>query len=406
MKKKKEVQLHPGQWAALQSEARFVAMIAGTGSGKTWFGPKWLYREISNHPGKEWMVVAPTYKILEDASRKEFLNFFEGTELEGELKLQPNIYLLPDGGRVYFRSADKPHSIESVHLQGAWADEAGQYSRWAWVVLQSRVGLSEGKILISTTPYAENWLKLEFQDYARIDQFDENGNHITLEEGEEPETYHVIRFPSVLNPLYSMDEYKRMEKVLDPREFNMRYRGVFERMEGLVLPRFENCVTSGDPYKVHADDYRIGSVDPGMSDPFAALTAIYGDDGKLHFRRELYKSDMLLRDLLEFLDMDTTYYMDPAARREREELSALGLDVRPAVNDIRPGILKINEMIADERLVIPRDLFPNLRSEAATYKYKPKDDKPDKSTPHHLLDCLRYLVMGLEDDRQLDIYLL
>jgi len=45
-----KIKLHKGQAKAWRSQARYVAMIAGTGSGKSWFGPVWLYREIQKYP--------------------------------------------------------------------------------------------------------------------------------------------------------------------------------------------------------------------------------------------------------------------------------------------------------------------------------------------------------------------
>ncbi len=41
-----KLNLHPGQWQAWCSEARYVVVLAGTQSGKTVFGPLWPWREI------------------------------------------------------------------------------------------------------------------------------------------------------------------------------------------------------------------------------------------------------------------------------------------------------------------------------------------------------------------------
>ena len=55
---------HRGQWAAWDSLARFIVILAGTQGGKTSFGPHWLYREIQQRGPGDYMVVTPTYKLL------------------------------------------------------------------------------------------------------------------------------------------------------------------------------------------------------------------------------------------------------------------------------------------------------------------------------------------------------
>jgi hypothetical protein len=398
----KEVRLHPGQARVFNSDARFVAMICGSGSGKTFYGPIWLYSEIAKHRGEEWMVVAPSYKLLMDAAVKNLITFFEDTDAEGEFKRGDKIYHLPDGGRIYCRSADNPESIEAIHAKGLWFDEAGQAGRESWVVCQKRIAQKEGRMLITTTPYSENWLKTEIQDIARVLELDKDGNVINEEDGRDD--YFVINFPSDINPYFSDKEFNRLKSTMTEKEFAMNYLGQFKRLEGLVYPGYRECVVEDDDYSPKMSDIRIGALDPGMSDPFGGITAIYGEDDKLHLKREMYKPNTLLRDVLELLDKETTYYADPAARREWEELSSLGADIEPADNAVKPGIMKVNEFIEDKRLVIPEDNFPNLISEFGGYAFKKNEDKPDPSTPHHLLDCLRYLIMGLADTTSLNIY--
>lgn len=401
----KEFRPHIGQQYALRSDARFVGMICGSGGGKSFLGPVWLYREIAKHPGEEWMIVAPSYKLLIDVAVKELIDFFKGTDAEGEFKAQPKIYHLPDGGRIYCRSADKAESLEGIHAKGIWFDEAGQVNRWKWVVAQGRVAQKQGRMLLTSTPYYINWMKNEFSDYATIDILDESGNLVRHKDGGDQD-YYVINFPSTLNPYFSQEEFERQRRILTDKEFNLRYMGKFEQLAGAVYPDFQECVVEQDDYVPKMADRRIGAVDPGMSDPFAGITAVYGQDDKLHLKRELYEPNKLLRDLIGYLDPNAVYYADPAARREWEELSALGIDIRPADNSIKPGIMKVREFLSDGRIVIPKDDFPNLISEMGSYVFKENEDKPDKSTPHHLLDTIRYLVMGLEDSSSLNIYAL
>jgi len=55
---------HAGQLKAWNSEKRIVAVIAGSGGGKSLLGSFWLLREIQKDPRATFMAVAPTYSML------------------------------------------------------------------------------------------------------------------------------------------------------------------------------------------------------------------------------------------------------------------------------------------------------------------------------------------------------
>src|SRR5918997_5523944 len=69
--------MHPGQLQAWESLKRFVVVLAGTQGGKTSFGPHWLYREIQRQGPGDYMVVTPTFQLLELKALPEFKKLFE-----------------------------------------------------------------------------------------------------------------------------------------------------------------------------------------------------------------------------------------------------------------------------------------------------------------------------------------
>lgn len=119
----------------------------------TFFGPVWLSREIVTYPGKQWLVVAPYYKILIKTTIPSLLTCFSGTTLQGDYKESKGYYSLPDGGKIWFGSTDKPETLEGGQYQGAWLDEAGNMKPFAWTVVQGRLGYFQGRALLTTTPY-------------------------------------------------------------------------------------------------------------------------------------------------------------------------------------------------------------------------------------------------------------
>jgi len=199
-------ELHPGQAMAFDSEAQYVAMIAGTGGGKTWFGPIWLAREIAKDPKGDYLAVSPTYPMLKDIllpRALEILNDWHG----GTYKSMEKVYYLKGGGRVLFRSADRPLSMESVHVNAVWLDEAGQMRSEAWHVAQRRVGFHKGRILITTTPYLLNWLKTDIYDRWK--------------EGDP--AIDVIQFGTAENPYYPREQIEVARRTMPDWMFRMFY---------------------------------------------------------------------------------------------------------------------------------------------------------------------------------------
>lgn len=372
----KEITLHKYQTKALVSKSRFIALIAGTGGGKTFTGPVWLIREIKRHPKGNFLVVAPTYKMLTRATIPTLVECFRGTVLEGEYKPSLGQYLLPCGGIIWFASADRPETMEGGQYVAAWLDEAGQMKLGAWIVIQARLGQKMGRCLITTTPYAINWLYHEF--YKRWQSGDKD--------------YDVVQFSSVDNPYYPVEEYERAKRTLDPRLFEMRYQGAFRKMAGLVYPEF-NASHIIDGFEPPRDSgVCVGGIDWGYNNPFVALDIHVSDDNVWTVYKEHYAPRLTLGEHSSYLDRDILYYADPSGKQELNELRALDMRVFPGNNDVSGGILKVNELIKDGRLKVSKEC-PHLIEEFETYHYDRETEKPVKEDDH-ALDALRYAVLS------------
>ena len=211
---------HSGQARILQSDARFLAAIAGTGGGKTSLGPVWLMTQIAKHPNSLWMCLAPTYKILARATVPTLVRSFRGTPFEGNYV--EGRYDLPCGGVIYCLSSEREEGLEGGQIQGAWLDEAGQMTYRAWIAVQGRLGQLLGRALLTTTPYKINWLKKEFLDrFTRGDK-----------------DYFVASWSSIENPSYPREEYERAARTLPSDLFHMRYDAIFTHLEGQIFSEF------------------------------------------------------------------------------------------------------------------------------------------------------------------------
>jgi hypothetical protein len=68
---------HRGQWQAWQAQRRQVVVLAGTQGGKTTFGPAWLHREIQTAGPGDYLVVTPSFSLLDKKALPEFRKLFE-----------------------------------------------------------------------------------------------------------------------------------------------------------------------------------------------------------------------------------------------------------------------------------------------------------------------------------------
>ena len=101
------IRLHPAQKAFLRSDALFRAFCGGIGSGKTWAGAYDLIRRAK--PGRLYLILAPTYSMLSDATFRSFLTLAEELGIvnpEDVRRSAPPSIRLRTGAEVLFRSAD------------------------------------------------------------------------------------------------------------------------------------------------------------------------------------------------------------------------------------------------------------------------------------------------------------
>jgi hypothetical protein len=96
---KMQLNFHPGQKKAWKCDKRFVSVLAGTQGGKTVLGPPWLLREISRRGPGDYMIVCPTYKLLDLKALPTFRKLFEKNLGLGEFVGYRNKFVFSDWGK-------------------------------------------------------------------------------------------------------------------------------------------------------------------------------------------------------------------------------------------------------------------------------------------------------------------
>src|ERR1700719_340807 len=224
---------HDGQKAAFKSTKLIVAIIAGSRCGKTAYGPIWLYNEMIRKGPGDYLVVAPSYQLIDTAAGPKVQELF-GTILQlgnmrassspeflinkhGEMKLWGRHGTTPS--RILFRHADAPEQLEGMTVKAVWCDEAGQkrFKMESWEAIMRRRSVDEGRILITSTPYGWSWMKTKIYDEWK--QAKDNGiDHEEID---------VFQFPSTMNPMFSKKEDERARRDLPEWKYLMMHHGEF-----------------------------------------------------------------------------------------------------------------------------------------------------------------------------------
>ncbi len=197
--------------------------------------------------------------------------------------------------------------------------------------------------------------------------------------------------------------------------FRQEYGCSFEALEGLVYPDFARCVcrtadipvgTGGEPTGMSAvrGGRKVGGIDFGFRNPFAAIWGVLDRDGVLYLTGEHYARQKPLSYHAQHMPRDVTWYADPSGATERCELRCAGFVVQEGDNALRPGIAAVSARLENGTLRVVEGRCPNLLAEAALYRYS--DDAGDRHAEapvdeqNHALAALRYLVSRL-DARQM-----
>ncbi len=392
------VRPHWYQERTLDSAARYIVMLGGTGGGKTWWGPVWLASKIAadHEAGVEdahYLALGNTSDMARDQMLPYLVRHYHGTHLQGTWHAQKRIYELPTGGKIFFRSAEKPERIEGHHFRAAWVDEPGQMKGIVWPILKRRTGYYQAQVLFTGYPIAMNWY------YHDVFKAWEAGD---------PD-FDVIQFASTENPEYSAEEFEKARKTLPGWMFDMTYLGKFRKPAGLVYPEFGEDLFV-EPFEIPPDWPVYVGIDPGV---FFGVLFLAWNDGVYYAYSDYYSEEVATaadyaQEILSRVRGSLQGYIyDPARLTDVTNLAAEGIvPLYHGSNPVLPGILTVTEFIKGGRLKVLRGGCPNLVDQMERYSW-PTDSVTGsiaKENPikkfDHLPDCLRYLLHTLEGPKE------
>ncbi len=155
----------PSQERFHRSRAKFRAYVGGYGSGKTTAGCHEAIRLSLVNRGLPGMMIAPTYRMMEDSTLQTFLEILDRAAIRYKYSRTHDRLSLPWGSAVLFRSGDNPDRLKGPNLAWVGVDEGALMAKGAWDVAISRIRHPDAirlSAFITTTPEGFNWLYDEF----------------------------------------------------------------------------------------------------------------------------------------------------------------------------------------------------------------------------------------------------
>jgi hypothetical protein len=363
-------------------------------------------------PG-DYLVVTPTFQLLEKKALPEFRRLFErqfrlgrytgspsrkfAVSAAGERKLWQKEF--PDQPTtVWFGYAEDPESLESATAKAAWCDEAGQkrFKLGAWEAIQRRLAIHQGRALFTTTPYDLGWLKQQLWDPWK----DAKEDHPLIE---------VVRFDSTQNPVFPRAEWERAKETLPAWKFNLFYRGIFTRPAGLIYDSFKDELRPRGhlcrrfPIPDHWE--RHLGLDFGNVNTAAVFLAEEPGTEKLYLYRTYHTGGRSVPGHVEALLLNEPGIPSAVggSRSEdewRDAFASAGLPIHPpGVFDVEAGIGYVYAAHRQGRILVFDDLDA-YREQKMTYSREldaagePLEAIADKHQ-YHILDAERYIVSEL-----------
>lgn len=386
-------------WKDWPLKHKVYVCCAGEQGGKTSLGAKWFKRFIKGDEKQkgdlrgQYIVGTPSYKISEQATKPALVQSFRGL---GQYNEKDDTFDLDGGGRIWVRTSKDPDSIVGItNCKGAWLDEAGKMPRQFFYNIQSRLARMSGVTLITSTPYAMNWLATLVKD---------------AEEGKGSVLY--SRWSASENPTYPPSEIERLRQILPPSVFRRRVEGFHEQLEGLVFEHWsrDNTIARDQINLEGAIVY--GGVDWGFTHPMAVVVWALCQDGGIYVISIFRKSGLSSTQQLELIQAKTRLLGVKAwscGHDRPDMIHELGLRKVTAypyfqgknhLREVNAGNQKLSEIIQSKRLkVVKVEQWEDLDEEFSTYAWEEavEDNVKERPVSVHddLIASMRYACVGM-----------
>lgn len=312
---------------------------------------------------------------LRDAVGRGLPEIDRGNSTRLRLSNGSEILALP-GGERYLRSKTATLLI---------IDEAAQAREDLYRTVRPTLASTGGRLIMLSTPFGRRG----FYHQAWADQ---------------SQDWHRVRVPWQQCPRITPEFIAQERRECGESWVRQEYECSFEALEGLVYPDFADQVTATASHERQPAGRRVGGIDFGYRNPFAAIWGDLDADGILWLEGERYVTEQPITEHATHLPKDVTWWADPAGADQIATLRRLNLKVQPADHAIASGIAAVRRRLECRTLKVENTAdspCKNLMEEATLYRYPPtRAGAPESDSPidehNHACDALRYLISGID----------
>jgi phage terminase large subunit-like protein len=168
-----DIQVYPKQEAFVMDDHYSVSFTGGVGSGKTKSGAIRMLRR--SQPNCTYMIVAPTYKMMDRATLPAFKSVAEqlGLWTQDYYREQKKEVTLENGAKYLICSSDDPDSLRGPNASGVWCDEMQDAKEDAYTILLGRLREhgKRGWIQATFTPGSpDHWTSKRFVKNCTVEK--------------------------------------------------------------------------------------------------------------------------------------------------------------------------------------------------------------------------------------------
>lgn len=298
---------------------------------------------------------------------------------------------LDNGSRIYFMGLDPdpltgvPSKVGSLDLGFAFVDEAVECTEGDWIMLLGRLRDPRTpwhQIAAATNPGPpDHWLKRRFTPPT-------------------PERVYLHATP--FDNRFAPDDYLKSLEQQDTGSAVAKrlIRGEWAAAEGVIYELAQEAIRPAD---THAFRRVVAGIDWGFVHAFACEVVGQTGTGRLAVIDEVYERGKTLDELIPALDFIRrehnveTFYADPSEPAYILQCQRAGLPVKPARNDVDPGITAVQVALKAGMTVDPD--CAGLLSEIPGYTWQPNRAGGFHERPIEInddaCDALRYAVIAL-----------
>ncbi len=352
-------------------------------------------------PNEGW-IVSLDYPTSRDVAENEVRRWLPTDDI-ATWNNQERVIYLKNGSKIGFKSCDSGRQkFQGVARDWIWFDEEPSYDIWQECFM--RTIDRKGLLFCTMTPVnGMSWV------------YDE----IYEQQGINPDIT-VITSEIWDNKYLDVEEIKKAESLYSDEEKDMRLRGKFIQLAGLIYKEFDERIHVIDPIPITKDMLRYRSIDPGLNNPTGCLWGAINKECELFIYDEYYESERTAKENAEAIlaisgnDRFVFSKIDPSAQNReplqgknvRQQYAEFGLYASLGNNDVRAGIDRVKQWLKKSDVTNRPKIYifntcKNLIHEIKRYRWadwrirgdRDPKEKPNKCTDH-LMDALRYLIMG------------